>query len=72
MSHGDWKLIVRAEDKVVHESIVGPKTTEKEWARVEVDLSEFAGRNIQLQLLNQPTGWMNEWAYWGKVELISK
>ena len=71
-SHGDWKLIVRAEGKVIHETVVGSKTTEKEWLKIELDLTEFAGRNIKLELLNQPTGWKNEWAYWKKVELISK
>ena len=57
---------------MIHETVVGSKTTEKEWLKIELDLTEFAGRNIKLELLNQPTGWKNEWAYWKKVELISK
>ncbi len=70
--HGDRKLVVRAEDIVLHESVVGPETVQDEWVSVEIDLYEFAGRNIRIELPNKATGWRNEWAYWDKIELISE
>jgi putative membrane-bound dehydrogenase-like protein len=68
-ARGDWKLVVRANGKNVHESIVGPKTARDGWCKVAIDLTPFAGQTIELELLNQANDWAWEFGYWGRVEI---
>lgn len=69
--HGDWKLRVLANEKVIADQIVGPETVGKdEWLNVAVDLSPFAGKTVKLTLENKANNWANEWAYWNKVEIV--
>ena len=70
--HGDWQLVVRADKKILADQIIGPKTTLDGWADIQVDLSSYAGKEITLELENRANDWRNEWAYWGKVELVSE
>lgn len=71
--HGDWQLRVLADDKVIADQIVGPKTVGRdEWLDVSVDLSGFGGHEINLQIENRANDWRNEWAYWGKVEIVKE
>jgi hypothetical protein len=51
---------------------VGPKTTTDHWLTEEVDLSEYAGRTVKLELVNQPTGWAYEAAYWAEIRVLSE
>ncbi len=69
---GDWQLIVKADDKELLKRTVGKETAKDTWMDAEVDLSSFAGKEITLQLLNQPTGWSFEAARWAKIEIESK
>jgi putative heme-binding domain-containing protein len=69
---GDWQLIVKANGKSIHDALVSPTTTHGGWAEVKIDLSAFAGRKVELELLNQPNGWSWEFGYWGRVEIISQ
>lgn len=69
---GDWRLLIFAGGKKLHDSIVGPKTTRGGWAQITVDLSEFAGRAVELELRNQANDWSWEFGYWGRVELVSQ
>jgi hypothetical protein len=34
-----------------------------------VDLSEYQGKSVLMELYNQPTGWLNEAAYWEKITI---
>jgi len=71
--HGDWQLRVLASGKVMADQIVGSKTVSKdEWLDVSVDLTEFAGQQIQLVIENRPNNWSSEWAYWNKVSVVSE
>ena len=69
---GDWVLIVKADGKELLERTIGPKTASDLWADLDVDLSKYAGKEVKLELANQPSGWKFEAAYWAKIELISK
>ncbi len=69
---GDWRLIVKGNGKVLHDSIVGDKTTKDGWADVSVDLTPLAGQKVDLKLQNMATGWSNEFGYWGRVEIVSE
>ncbi|MEX0713557.1 MAG: PVC-type heme-binding CxxCH protein [Pirellulales bacterium] len=68
---GDWQLVVRANGRPLHESVVGKKTVGDGWTTVAVDLSEFAGEEVQLELLNQANDRRGDFAYWGRVEIVS-
>jgi hypothetical protein len=71
--HGDWLLRVKANADVLLEQIVGSSTvSEDEWLELKVDLSNFAGESIHLKVENHANDWMNEWAYWNRVEVISQ
>ncbi len=67
---GDWRLVVKADGKALHESDIGPKTAKNGWADIEIDLSSLAGKNVLVELENRPTGWEWEHGYWGSVELV--
>jgi len=69
---GDWSLVVKAEGKVLLKKPIGKDTATAGWMRARVDLSAYAGRQIKLELVNQPTGWMCEAAYWARIDLTSK
>jgi putative membrane-bound dehydrogenase-like protein len=71
-ANGDWQLIVKANGRKLYDGIVGPKTAKNGWLDLEVDLSEFAGKSIALELHNHPNNWLNEFGYWGRVEIISE
>ena len=42
------------------------------WADVDVDLSPFAGKKVKLELVNEPTGWRYEAAFWSKIAIVSE
>ncbi len=71
--HGDWQLRVLANGTVLADPIVSSSTVAKdEWLDLTVDLTPFAGETIKLIIENRANDWMNEWAYWNKVEVISE
>jgi hypothetical protein len=65
---GDWVLSVTADRELVHK-IIGKETAPDGWVNVDVDLSEYAGRIITIQLINAANGWSYEAAYWAKIEI---
>ncbi|MEI6175888.1 MAG: ADP-ribosylglycohydrolase family protein [Verrucomicrobiota bacterium] len=71
-SAGDWELVVRADMRELLRKTVGPNTSTNYWLDVAVDLSEYQGKSILLELYNQPTGWSNEAGYWEKISLETK
>ncbi len=71
--HADWQLKVLAGKKVLKDTLVSSKTVGKdEWLNLEIDLSAYAGKHLDLTLECHANNWANEWAYWSKVEVISK
>jgi hypothetical protein len=69
---GDWQLIVKVNGETLHDAIVGPKTASNGWAEHTVDLSKFAGETVTIDLHNHPNDWSNEFAFWGKAEVVSE
>jgi hypothetical protein len=69
---GDWDLIVTADTKEILRKTVGKTTTTNGWLDVSVDLSEYQGKSILLELYNQPTGWNFENGYWEKIVIELK
>ena len=50
--HGDWELRVKVNGKIISKAEVSSKTVIDEWLTHEVDLSPYAGKQINLQLEN--------------------
>lgn len=68
---GDWLLVVRADRRILFREPVSASTCGGGWRTVTVDLSEFAGRTVKLELENQASDWAWEGAYWDEI-LIEK
>jgi hypothetical protein len=66
---GDWDLVVRADMREIVRKTVGKTTATSGWLDVTVDLSEYQGKSILLELYNQPTGWCFEAGYWAKISI---
>ena len=66
---GDWRLVVKADDKILHDSIVNTASLKNGWKHVESDLTPYAGKTVVLELENRANNWAWEFGYWGKVEV---
>ena len=64
-------LVLKANGRVLHDSVVNAASLKKGWAHVEVDLTPFASRSVLLELENRANGWSWEFGYWGKVEVTT-
>jgi hypothetical protein len=63
-AESDWELLVKADGKeLLKQRIVGG------WQDITVDLSEYAGKTVKLELLNQPNGWSSEAGYWHEISI---
>jgi hypothetical protein len=69
---GDFDLIVRVDGQQVLRKTVGPQTATAHWLTESIDLSPFSGRSVKLELVNQPTGWSYEAAYWAEISVASE
>jgi len=69
---GDWTLLVKANGKELLKTSVGKEKAENGWMQADVDLSVYAGKEIKLELVNQPSDWKWEAGYWARIELISE
>lgn len=68
---GDFDLIVRADGQQLLRKPVSPATaTDGHWLTQVVDLSAYAGRSVKLELVNQPSGWAWEAAYWAELKVV--
>ena len=63
----------RAVIETLADQIIGSASvSDDEWLEVTVDLTKFAGRQIELSIENRPNDWRNEWAYWNRVYIVSE
>jgi len=69
---GDWILLAKANGEELLNMPVGKETTNNGWMQVEVDLSDYTGEEVHLELINQPNDWEYEAAYWAEIKLISE
>jgi hypothetical protein len=69
---GDWDLIVKANGAQLLRKTIGPDSTSLGWADVNVDLSKYAGQEVKLELVNEPTDWHYEAAFWAEISLRSQ
>jgi hypothetical protein len=71
---GDFDLIVRADGKELLRKPVSKATaTTDPWLAQEVDLTPFAGKKaIKCEVINQPSGWSFEAAYWAEIAVVDE
>jgi len=79
-----WILAVRANGREIYTQTIGsaptatapassvPSTT-GQWTEVHVDMTPYAGQDVQLQILSQSAGkGVNSTAWWGKLTMNSR
>ncbi len=66
---GDWNLVVKVNGQRLLQKNIGMETTTVGWTEIAVDLSRYAGESVELELVNEPTGWHYEAAYWAEISL---
>jgi len=70
---GDFDLIVRVAGEERLRTPVSARTaTDGHWLPVTVDLTPFAGKTVKVELVNEPTGWAYEAAYWAEIAIESR
>ena len=70
---GDWDLIVKPRHgKELFRTAVSKDTAKDGWLKVEVDLSELAGKRDRIELFNQSNGGKYEAGYWAKIDIVSE
>lgn len=66
---GDWQLVVRINGHEVCNTPVSADTVTDGWLTIDVDLAPYAGQTAKVEVVNQPTGWFCEAAYWAEIAL---
>jgi hypothetical protein len=70
---GDYLLIVKLNGETAKELVVSKDSVGADgWLTVEVPLSQNAGKETKIEIVNQPTGWSWEAAYFSKIEVVEK
>lgn len=69
---GDFDLLVRVEGNEILRTAVGPGTAKDGWRTVEANLAPWAGRPVRIELVNHPTDWRYEAAYWARVAIEAR
>ncbi len=71
---GDFDLIVRADGRELLRKAVSKATaTSDPWLVQSVDLSPYAGKKApKVELINQPSGWSFEAAYWAEIAVVTE
>ena len=70
---GDFDLIVKAGGKqLLRKSVDDSSAATGGWLVADIDLTPMAGKPVKLELVNQPTGWSYEAAYWAEIAVRSE
>jgi hypothetical protein len=71
-TRGDFDLVVKVDGK---EALRKPMTKEAApgcWATVTVDLGAWKGKQATVEIVNQPSGWSFEAAYFAEIALVQR
>jgi hypothetical protein len=71
---GDFDLVVRAGGKELLKKPVKINSADitDKWLTEDVDLSPLAGKTINVEIVNQPTEWQFEAAYFAEIKITSE
>ena len=70
--HGAWKLRVLAGKQVLAEQLVDFENVQGEGLELDVDLTEFGGKRLDLVVENRSAGSKNAYAFWKSVRVVSE
>jgi len=68
----DWDLQVFANGREMLARRVDRGATGGGWLDLSVDLAEFAGKPVRLELRHKANGWDQEFAYWHDVRVVTE
>jgi predicted esterase len=68
---GSFKLEVRVNEQEHFSTVVDARCSEKNWAKIDVDLSKFAGQEVRLQVVQSNNGAPRDDAYWESVVIVA-
>ena len=69
---GDFTLVVKAGDDTLLRKPIDAESATDGWTELVVDLSKLAGKSVELEVVNQPSDWKYEAAYWAEIKLQSR
>jgi len=70
---GEWMLVAKVNGSTLIQQVISDETTTGGWLQVDIDLSDYAGQGVRLELLNQVYGRSTlNGGYWAAVELADK
>jgi hypothetical protein len=67
----DWSLVVKVNGEVHHQELINTALTrpQRGWASITVDLSQFAGKKVLLEVQNASNDWSNEHGFWKRLAI---
>ncbi len=68
---GAWNLTVKAGGKPLYEKLVGGEGQPK-WQTISLDLTPWAGKEVNLELLQAAEGDKPDGAYWSQVDIVTQ
>lgn len=71
-TRGDWQLIVKINGNAVLDRVIDKETTTDAWKALDIDLTEFAGKSVEIELVNQANGWEYEAGLWKVIRISTK
>jgi putative membrane-bound dehydrogenase-like protein len=70
-SAGDWQLAVIVNGQSRHQSNVRHDSGKVVWRDVNIDVSDLAGQEVRVELLNRANDWANEFGFWNEIRIVT-
>ncbi|MFM7037661.1 MAG: PVC-type heme-binding CxxCH protein [Planctomycetaceae bacterium] len=69
---GDWQLAVIVNGQSRHQSNIRHDAGKVVWRDVSIDLSDLAGQEVRVELLNRANDWANEFGFWNGLQVVAE
>ena len=70
-SGGDFRLVVRVGGTDILSTMVDDSSKKGHLRAYDISLQPWAGREVKVELANEPTGWLNEAACWSDLRITA-
>ena len=71
-AQGDWQLTVVVNGQTRHQSNIRHDAGKVVWRDVSIDLTDLAGQEVRLELLNRANDWSNEFGFWNGLQVVTE
>ncbi len=71
-AQGDWQLAVVVDGQTRHQSNIRHDAGKVVWRDVSIDLTDLAGQEVRLELLNRANDWSNEFGFWNGLQVVTE